>query len=345
LVGPPADFRAVTDDPIEFHHGEEVVIVGCSRLECVTCRQSVRVEPDPLPAGQTWRSYECACLQYREENVRAAEEDDDVHPWLPWKCAGHRVTELPTRLDGVELGRDTDLLGLIRESLAGWSPREARSGERKHAVGWVIKLYVRLLGTGLEEVASRATAALLTDDDARVRSAALAFFEKFHEVTGADRIDELVRGDRSLFAGPDSIHPKLPMENTLLRVLGNRAAALDEHGRPQNPAALELAKEEALRPGRGAVIYSHLATADEAWFVQNAEAIARANPGEWYNLMIAVTRNRVSSPSVAEVAITISRVPGVDLAGLRKFADYGTRDPAKGMILAAIGAGPGGAPR
>jgi len=149
LVGPG---YTVPGDPVEFYLGEERDVVSCTRLICVSCKEAVRVERDPLPQGQDFRTYACACKAHHQyKGLRSADDDDEADPWLPWKCSGHPIATLPYNLDGVEIAPATDLHALVRRTLGGWSPDSARPEERESPLGWVIKLYARLIGTGFDQ--------------------------------------------------------------------------------------------------------------------------------------------------------------------------------------------------
>ncbi|MBM4438606.1 MAG: hypothetical protein FJ029_15595, partial [Actinobacteria bacterium] len=315
LLGP--DGR-VSEDPAEFYLGEEQVVVGCNRLRCGRCGQLVGVERDPLPEEQEFRAYRCDCVVHRENGPsRPAdfEDPDTYESALPWACAGHPAATLPLDLDGIRIAPDTDFPALMRRTLAGWSPELARPGERSSPVGWAIKLFVRLLDTGIEQRVSTAAAACITDADPRVRAAALWFVAAFPEAAGAERVEDHVAGDRTLFAGvPDpTASASCTLETRLLRALGRRVLARDGAGRVKAARALDLAKAEALRPGQGTVLFSFLADADPDWLAANAAAIARTGPEAWVWLMSTIPDDRL-----AEVARQLAAVPRVDRARLRK---------------------------
>lgn len=333
LVGP--GYR-VPDDPVEFAHGEEKAIVACTHLVCVVCKQPVRIERDPLLKGQEFRTYECGCTTFPVGSQRAAADDDDLDPAIPWRCVGHPVATLPFDLDGVRIASNTDFGELMRRTLGGWIPEAARPVERECPVGWAIKLYVRLLDTGLEDAVSRAVARLGTDPDPRVRAAALWFLALFPEAAGAERVEDVVTGDRSLFAGlPNPIGPTGSMlEDWLLWALGRRLRARSADGKVRARRALRLARAEVLRPGRGAALFPSLVEADQDWLEKKAEEIVRANPDSWAPLLTHLYEGRVG-----RVALRLSRLPGANRAGLRRFVERYTDEEERDQILAGIGDG------
>ena len=316
-------------------------MVGCNRLHCVTCREAVRFDRDPVPAGRDFRTYSCRCTTHQQySGLRSAADDDAQDRWLPWRCAGHPAATLPLGIDGVEIAEQTDLVALVRRSLEGWSPGAARPAERQSPNGWVIKLHVRLIGTGREEAVSRAVAECATDPDPRVRAAALSFLALHPVAPGAERVESLVTGERGPFAGvANPLAPGGTIEEALLLVLGRRAVLQDAAGVAIAPRARDLAREEVLRPGRGAFLLDFMARYDEGWLVENAGAIARASEGGWEALLDALE----DSDQQGEVGARLASVPGVDLAALRRYARKRARGPARATILAAVGpAGPRG---
>lgn len=148
--------------------------------------------------------------------------------------------------------------------------------------------------------------------------AALEFFGSNRSAAGGERVEDLVAGDRSLFAGiPDPTGLSSDtLEVRLLSTLAGRMSLRDAKGRMKSPRALDLAKAEVLRPGRGAVLYSSLSRADSDWLAKNAAAIARTGPEAWYWLMITMPHDKTG-----EAALQLARVPGVDRAELRQFVE------------------------
>lgn len=335
LLGPA---RFIPDDPAEFYSGKERIVIGCTRLRCSVCHQLARVERDPLPEGQDFRTYQCGHLVHRETGPSRTPDLDDPDTGerpLPWACAGHPPATLPFDLDGVSIARESDFDALLRRTLGGWSPEAARPGERASPIGWAVKLYARLLDTGSEDAVSRAVAACFDDPEPRVRSAALEFFAVWPHAAGGERVEELFSGDRSLFEGvadPSGTAAET-LETRLLRALGARACVRDAEGAPRSPRALQLARFEALRSDKSVALYSALSIVDPDWLAQHAAEIAATGPQAWYWLMV-----KLPGDQVPEAATRLAGLPVVDAQELRELVELrvGEGDARRASILALL---------
>ncbi len=308
--------------------------MGCTNLRCRACGQQVQFERE-LPAGQDGRTYQCACRTYREDKFRAADDDDERDPALPWRCGGHSTATLPFDLDGVKIGRDTDFATLVRKTLAGWSPPSARPSEREQPYGWASKLHVRLTDTELKDAVSGAAAPLLSDADAFVRGAALRFFCEFPAAMETACIEGLLLGDRAPFLSQDPTvrNVAVPLESSLLRLLGRRIILLRERNDPDLPHLLELARAEVLRRDSWVqALYHFLWKADPDWLMANVKALVTANPEQWRDLL-----GSLSEGAAGEAGERIARLPGVDAKELESFARLLSAKDSRRQILAALG--------
>ncbi len=323
----------VPDDPHEFYLGVENEVVGCSRLKCLKCGQQVTIERDPVPLGQDYRAYSCDCTTHLQDRQdRTADEDDQFDPYLPWQCSGHPIVQLPAGVDGVEITSEADLRSVARRALAGWSPDASRAIDRK-GIGWLKTLHARFVGSELDGIVSRVAADGMTDPDPRARAAALHFLNLFPFAPGAERIEDLVAGDRSLFTMRDPLNSEATIEDSLLGLLGRRV----QH-RDAAPRSLALAREELLRPGCSDELFDFLGADDEDWLVRNAEAIVRANPKRWRALLEGLE----DRDSLTDVGVRLAGLPEVDPDALRRHVNKTFAQPGKSVVLGALDQRQGG---
>jgi hypothetical protein len=127
---------------------------------------------------------------------------------------------------------------------------------------------------------AKGVAACLTAAEPKVRAQALVFFQRHPQAAGGETVDDLVAGDRELFAGvPDPLHPGTDLEWQLLAAL---AARIPSGGQ----RALDLARAEVVRPGKAAPLIAELVTAAPDWVVASAEEIVRGTPVAGATLLI-----------------------------------------------------------
>ncbi|MBI2566944.1 MAG: hypothetical protein HYV63_07945 [Candidatus Schekmanbacteria bacterium] len=296
----------VPADPEEYF-AEGSPATGCNRLRCHSCGTSVRQGAGFYPrqdaanhlsdlvasphwrslpyleysAGSEFRLYVCRCELWvtRKAWYRLEDRDPDpiTDPKLPWRCEGHPPSQLPLTLNGVTVRSQEDLLGVIRRRLLA-GPTLGPEASANGAGVWLASLYARLAGGPAEGDVSRAVAACLSDPEPRVRAWAVSFFRSFPRAEGGERIQDLLKGDRSLFRGvadPTTLNSTL--EASLLFALAKRLGTRDAQGRPR---ALELARREAL-VGSGVgdkPLFYPLALHDTEWLAANAAQIIEVRP-------------------------------------------------------------------
>jgi len=176
----------------------------------------------------------------------------------------------PMIVDGLALSDQTDFAALAREALLGGGGLGGLPNDVL-PLDAVDRLHADLAGTPYADRLSRGIAASL-DAEPFVRYQALLFFEKHPQAAGAERIDDIVAGDRSLFEGVVETTANADLGFGLLRALGARALAADGRAR-------DLARREALAAGRALGVIAFITRADPDWAEANAEAIVRGTPG------------------------------------------------------------------
>jgi len=185
----------------------------------------------------------------------------------------------PRTIDNVTLTEQTEFAAFVREVLLGGGGVGSRPSDHQ-PLDWILRAYAELAGSPYADLLARGVAACLTAPEPAVRGQALVFFQSQPRAAGGDRVCDLVAGDRQLFRGvADPIHPGTDLDWQLLAALAVRVAGGD-------PRALELARKEALEPGRAAPVIAELAGAAKDWVVANAEAIVRGTPAAGATLLI-----------------------------------------------------------
>jgi hypothetical protein len=195
------------------------------------------------------------------------------------------------RVDGVELTEDTDVAALVQAALKGDLGVSLPSD--CYPLDWLLRMYDRLAGTPWPDRLSQGVASCLSADDPLVRSQALAFFRVRPAAVGGDRIVELARGDRTMFAGTtDPMSANHDLEFQLLSTLAIRV----ERG---DPAALLIARDEALRTGNAAMLAGALAENDPEWTIAHAEQIVQRTPSAGLTILC---RLRADPHALADLA-------------------------------------------
>jgi len=192
-----------------------------------------------------------------------------------------RADDQAIRVDTVTITAATDFDALVLDVLrgAGGSYRDDSA-----PLDWITRGYRQLRGTGYAGRLARAVAGCLTAAEPAVRAQALIFVQAEPRAAGADRVLDLLSGDRSLFAGvPDPLHPGVDLEWQLLAALAAQLDPADERG-------LRLARAEALRPGHAEPLIGALTAAAPDLVIADAEAIVRGTPAAGLTILIALQR-------------------------------------------------------
>lgn len=185
----------------------------------------------------------------------------------------------PRKVDTVTFSDATVFGALVHDVLRGQGGVGALPSDHL-PLDWVTRAYAELAGSPYADRLAEGVAACLTAPEPEVRGQALVFFQSHPRAAGGERVRELVAGDRALFRGvPDPIHPGTDLDWQLLAALAARVAIGDRR-------ALDLARDEALRPGRAVPLVAELASAAPDWVVANAEAIVRGTPEAGATLLI-----------------------------------------------------------
>jgi hypothetical protein len=106
----------------------------------------------------------------------------------------------PRRVDTVTLTPATDFAALVREILLGGGGVGSLPSDC-FPVDWIFRAYRELHTNPFAALLSQGVAACLTAPEPDVRAQALIFFQSQPEAAGSERVDELLAGDRALFAG------------------------------------------------------------------------------------------------------------------------------------------------
>ncbi len=306
------DRRPLPDDDHD-HDGELAPIRGCTNLRCGFCMKPVRSAPEltlaqPNPnvdaralyetadlasssltkPSQTTRLYTCACLVHLESTQHPLVEEDPssaTQAATQWSCAGHPITILPHAFDGWEITAD-NLASIALRALSGELPSGAAAADRSRAY-WLARLYVRLAKTPHADALVRAVATHLTSSDLAVRVRALQFFQHVPSRRDEMPMVALLTEHANAFVGVVNPTAEVKGDSTLEHALWRLAGRALE----TDAALRDVARTVAGDPTRSsrAVLFA-LAEGDPAWLAENAERLARAQPGRVTDLVDACKR-------------------------------------------------------
>jgi hypothetical protein len=232
------------------------------------------------------------------------------------------------KVDGVLLSDETDFAKLAADALQGYAAIAMFPSDSAPLDG-VFRFYDKLKGTPWADRFSEGIAAALTHSSIDVRREAVFFFRSRPAAAGGARIADLVVGpERQLFPSDDPQGEKSSgLEWELLRALGARIQLGDAR-------ALQVARDESLKPGKAHGVIAGLASHDTKWVVDNAEKIVSGSP----EIVWALLKNlqRVGA-DVEAVGKRIARLPGVNPSRFRDAVERALGDPgAVDRICAAL---------
>jgi hypothetical protein len=104
------------------------------------------------------------------------------------------------RVDNVTLTMTTDFAALVHDVLLGGGVVGSLPSDC-FPVDWVFRAYRELRGTPFADLLSLGVAACLTAPEPDIRAQALIFFQSEPDAAGSACVDDLLAGDRALFAG------------------------------------------------------------------------------------------------------------------------------------------------
>ncbi len=260
--------------------------IGCNQVACTRCGSEVKSKaglfPLALDAPRDWstiyetddwttlpgmdrdpvyRLYVCKCRYDAVKGSTPLHRDEASA--TPWSCAGHSPAMFPVTIDGIEITRFTDLERVVKEHL-----------DRPGSILGL--LHERLAGTPLEEELGEISSRLLSHPNPRARAMALALYWANPGASGAHRVVDLARGDRSGFVDvPDPVPISgLDLEGRLLRTL----ARLWTDGVVSDEEALEPLRRSASRRQTSRAVVPVLFERDRQWLVDHATEIVDAAP-------------------------------------------------------------------
>jgi hypothetical protein len=185
----------------------------------------------------------------------------------------------PVRVDSVTFDDTTDFDAFVHDVLRGGGGVGSARGDSA-PLDWIFRAYEQLRGTPYADRLSRGVAACLDAAEPDVQTQALVFFQSQPAAAGGERIDDMVAGDRARFAGvADPMHSSVDLEWQLLVTLGARL-------RSGGARTLDLARTEALRPGKAHPFIGALTAVAPEWVVDHAEDIVRGTPAAGIPILV-----------------------------------------------------------
>jgi hypothetical protein len=190
---------------------------------------------------------------------------------------------VPIRVDTETFSEQFDFSGFAHRLLLNQSGVGTLPGDQG-PLDWLERALPLLSASPFEARLTRAIAECLTAPEPLARREALRFFEKFPHVEGAERVVELARGDRRLFAGVPDPDGSVDLEWSLLRVVGARMMVGDDE-------AKNVARAESLRPGgRPEPLIAALTAQDTDWVLSNVERIVSLHPTTGSTILFRLER-------------------------------------------------------
>jgi hypothetical protein len=294
------------DDPHDYHWPVRGPFIGCNRLRCEKCGQTVSVT-----TGAISRRYACACT--RHEAVSAWSVSDPIDPIseerLPWSCAGHAPLALPATVDGVKLDAGTDWQALVRDVFSGAIAPPLPPGADKLR-GFIVQRLYHLLAAPAPAAIAQAIADALTDGDPRVRACALIFYDGRPSASGAERLAILMRDRPELFVGVrDPGSQTFTLLDWWLEAIAWRIGS--------DPLATEQLERRALvAPGVRDRLFV-LAAEERPWLLANADGVLDADPTGWSRLL-----NALHDAAPDELAAVAHRIRNKGLARESEILDW-----------------------
>ncbi len=241
--------------------------------------------------------------------------------WFPLKP---RDTP-PVRVDIVTFDDELDFEALAHHVLSGRGGYGSLRNDN-YPLDWIERAYRQVEQTPYAVRLAHGVAQCLTAPEPLIRSQAMIFFQGHRHAACGNRVVTLLAGDRSLFAGvPDPIHPDVDLESRLLATLAARVTAYDT-------AALQLAMNEVLLPGKAGPLMAALAELEPDWLVQNAERIVSGNPEDGATLLIQLADGNHDMLDLARRVAPLSRSDPRFVDDITRFVDSAT---VRQAILAA----------
>ena len=233
----------------------------------------------------------------------------------------------PATIDSVTLSDDTDFVDLAKRSVLGQVGGGLPSDSSP--LDWLWRAFPLIQQTAYADQFSEGIAACLTDADPVVRAGSLTFFGQFPAAKGARRVLELARGDRSRFDGiPDPTSPGYDLGWLLSRAIGALASVNEEE-------ALEVARADALTPGKAGPVMAALTSADPLWVASHAEEIVKGTPSAAITILYNLQESAVVN--VGDVGERIAPFAAMDPKFRARLETMIDDAPTKARIVAAMG--------
>lgn len=216
------------------------------------------------------------------KTIASASSDRTVHLWEPNLSAPQppRPTAARLRVEGMTFDSETDYAAFARTRLLGSTTPPAA-----FPLEWFARVLPAFARSPLLDLLTEGLADCLTAPEPLVRAQALRFFQAHPEARGAERIAELVAGDRALFSGvANPLGGSADLEAELLETLGRRLAIRDER-------ALEAAQAEVLTPGKALPLIAPLIATHTEWVIQHAEEIVAGTPEAGIRILLGLQPN------------------------------------------------------
>ena len=245
--------------------------IGCSRLQCHSCGNSVRMDAG---SGIT-RIYRCACAEWEvlsAQNAYAPDADPMLRPPTRWACVGHEALPLPSRWYGSTVDDDTAWGSWIER--VACEPAEQVPTEFRAMNGFEVQHLYAILPHAARLRMGAAVASALRSVNVQSRLVAADFFASFLHT---DWEEELFQAE-SVAVEAALSNPENKLEKRFYRNWVNAIAwrlSLTVTAGSSAERARDTLRRLACQPPGIGVYAKKLAVCDSEWVLEHQHRFVR----------------------------------------------------------------------
>jgi hypothetical protein len=202
----------------------------------------------------------------------------------------HRVS-----IDDVTFSETTDFAVFVRDLLSGRVSTGVDVWHDRFQLTALLRIHDAFERGPLAASLQRGVIACLDDENRLVRVQALAFLAEHppHGDAEVESVLDVIARRPELFRRvPHPMHAGRDLEYEALKLIGRLAA--------QSQRALDHAQAESLRPGKAPALLAELVAIDPEWVLDHAEAIVRASPHTFTELLMLLKKHGQNVTSLCE---------------------------------------------
>lgn len=177
----------------------------------------------------------------------------------------------PIDVDGIRLTDDLDFTIFARDALRGGAGLPGRPSDMSPLEA-IDRLYSKLRGTAFADRLSEGIAENISSSDPEVRKWAVIFMENHPMAKGHEKLLERAAQAQAQPRRSGDQGKGAPSEEwSVMRSVGAQVSAGDEHAR-------QIARAEALRPGKAQPVIASLTANDTQWVLDHLADIVIGSP-------------------------------------------------------------------